>query len=70
MFSKHFVLNEQTLTIIEQFGEQMPGGFFICKADGSDELLYANKALCSIFGCDSLNGFKAFISRSSASTRK
>ena len=60
MFSKHFILNEQTLAIIEKFGEQMPGGFFICKADGSDELLYANKALCSIFGCDSLSVFKAF----------
>ena len=24
MFSKHFVLNEQTLAIIEKFGEQMP----------------------------------------------
>ena len=24
MFSKHFVLNEQTLAIIEKFGEQLP----------------------------------------------
>ena len=24
MFSKHFILNEQTLAIIEKFGEQMP----------------------------------------------
>ena len=60
MFSEHFVLNEQSLSVIEQFGEQMPGGFFIGKADGSNELLYANKALCRIFGCDSLEDFKAF----------
>ena len=33
MFSKHFVLNEQSLSIIEQFGEHMPGGFFIYKAE-------------------------------------
>lgn len=60
MFSKHFVLNEQSLSVIEQFGEHMPGGFFIYKADESEELLYANKAVCNIFGCDNLEDFKAF----------
>lgn len=54
MLSKNFVLNEQNRSLIEQFGEHMPGGFFICKADGSEELLYANKAVCRIFACDSL----------------
>ena len=51
---------EQILSVIEQFGEHMPGGFFIYKADESEELLYANKALCQIYGCDSLEEFKAF----------
>ena len=60
MFSKHFILNEQNLSVIEQFGEHMPGGFFIYKADESEELLYANKVVCNIFGCDSLEEFKAF----------
>ena len=59
MFSKGFVLNAQSLSIIEQFGEHMPGGFFIYKADESEGLLYANKAVCEIFGCDSLEDFKA-----------
>ena len=59
MFSRNFVLNEQSLAIIEQLGEHMPGGFFIYKADESEELLYANKAVCEIFGCDSLEDFKA-----------
>ena len=59
MFSKSFILNEQSLSVIEQFGEQMPGGFFIYKADGSEELLYANKVVCHIFGCDTLDEFKA-----------
>lgn len=31
----------------------LPGGFFICRTDGSEELLYANKAVCAIFGCGS-----------------
>ena len=60
MFSKHFILNEKSLAIIEQFGEHMPGGFFIYKADESGELLYANKAVCEIFGCSSLEEFRAF----------
>ena len=50
---------EQVLAVIEQFGEYMPGGFFIYKADEREELLYANKAVCDIFGCDSLEEFKA-----------
>ena len=60
MFSKQFVLNEQSLSVIEQFGEHMPGGFFIYKADKSEELLYANKEVWQIYGCDSLEEFKAF----------
>ena len=53
------LMMEQILTVIEQFGEYLPGGFFIYKADGNEELLYANKAVCDIFGCDSLDDFKA-----------
>ena len=60
MFSKDFVLNEQSLSIIEQFGEHMPGGFYIYKSDESEELLYANEAVCRIYGCDSLEEFKEF----------
>ena len=50
---------EQILSVIEQFGEYIPGGFFIHKADESQELLYANKAVFDIFGCDDLDDFKA-----------
>ena len=60
MFSKHFVLNEQSLSIIEQFGEHMPGGFYIYKANEKEELLYANSAVCHIYGCDDLEDFKTF----------
>ena len=59
MFSKHFVLNEQSLAIIQQFGEHMPGGFLIYKVDENEELLYANDAVCRIYGCDGLEDFKA-----------
>ncbi len=37
----------------------MPGGFFIYKSSGNEELLYANAAVLRIFGCGSLDEFKA-----------
>ncbi|MBR4473107.1 MAG: EAL domain-containing protein [Oscillospiraceae bacterium] len=52
------LMTEQILTVIEQFGEYMPGGFFIYRADDG-RLLYANKAVFEVFGCDSLEEFKA-----------
>lgn len=58
VLSGQLILNQKNLSLIEQFGEFMPGGFFICRADESEELLYANKAVCDIFGCDSLEKFK------------
>ncbi len=59
MFGLHFQLNEQTLPIVEQIGMHMPGGFFIYRAEGNEELLYANRAVLDIFGCADLDEFKA-----------
>ena len=53
------LMTEQILSVIEQFGEFMPGGFYIYRADSDEKLLYANKAVCEIFGCDNLAEFKA-----------
>ena len=58
MFGKHFALNENTLLVVEEIGRHMPGGFFIYKASGDGELLYANEALIRIFGCSDLEEFK------------
>ncbi|MCR4892101.1 MAG: response regulator [Lachnospiraceae bacterium] len=58
MYGKDYILNAQNLSVIEQFAEYMPGGFFIYKADESEELLYANQAVCEIYGCKSLAEFK------------
>ena len=59
MFGKHFELNEQTMHIVQEIGRHMPGGFFIYKSSGNEELLYANAAVLRIFGCGSLDEFKA-----------
>lgn len=50
--------NEQTLPVIEQISEGMPGGFFIYHADGDGELVYINSAMLRIFGCDTPEEFK------------
>ena len=51
---------EEILSVIEQFGEHMPGGFFIYKANERGELLYANKAVCDIYGCGSMEEFREY----------
>lgn len=50
--------DEQTLPIIEQISEGMPGGFFIYHADGGEELIHINGAMLRIFGCKTLEEFK------------
>ena len=59
MSDKYFELNENTLSIIEEIGGHMPGGFFIYRAEEPEELIYANKAVFDIYGCSSLEEFKA-----------
>ena len=58
MFGKHFQLNEQTIPVVEEIGRHMPGGFFIYQADQPEKLLYANRAVIDIFGCEDLEDFK------------
>ena len=59
MVGKMFELTEDTLSIIEEIGGHMPGGFFMYKAAEPEELIYANKPVFEIFGCASLDEFKA-----------
>ena len=59
MSGRNFELNEQTISIIEEIGGHMPGGFFIYKAQAPEELVYANKAVFDIYGCADLEDFKA-----------
>jgi len=57
---QYLVLSEQTFPIIEQITAGMPGGFFIYHADGDEELIYANRALFRIFGCEDLEEFQKY----------
>ena len=58
MAGKKFELNEDTLSVIEEIGGHMPGGFFIYKANESEELIYANSSVLNIYGCSGLEEFK------------
>ncbi|MDE6129719.1 MAG: PAS domain-containing protein, partial [Lachnospiraceae bacterium] len=44
--------------------DEMPGGFFIYRADESEEIIYANKALFRIFGCETEDEFRALTGNS------
>ena len=58
MFGEKFILNDATLHVIEEIGSHMPGGFFIYKAGGDEEILYANQAVFDIYRCKDLEEFK------------
>ena len=47
------------MSVIKWVAEQMPGGFFIYRADDSQEVLYVNSAMLRIFGCKTLEEYKA-----------
>ena len=53
-----FELSESTISVIAEIGGHMPGGFFIYKAAGPEELIYANKAVFDIFGCSGEEEFR------------
>lgn len=52
------LFDEKSISVIEQIAERMPGGFFIYRADGNEELIYVNQALLRIFGCDTEEEFR------------
>jgi PAS domain S-box-containing protein len=58
MFGKQFELNENTIPVVEEIGRHMPGGFFIYRSGGNEELIYANHTVFEIFGCDGLEDFR------------
>ena len=49
---------DQLLPAIKWMSEQIPGGFFVYRAYGNMELIYVNKALIRMFGCDTEEEFR------------
>lgn len=47
------------LADLERLGEQIPGGFFVYRAEEPQEMLFVNRNVLRIFGCDTLEEYKA-----------
>ncbi|MCR5813714.1 MAG: PAS domain-containing protein [Desulfovibrio sp.] len=52
--AKHLSISQ-----LVDFGRSMPGGFFVYRAHGDEELIYANDIVFDIFGCNNLSEFKS-----------
>ena len=50
--------SKEGMSAAEWLAEQMPGGFFIYRADETMELLYVNQSTCDIYGCDTVKEFR------------
>ena len=50
---------DQLIPAIKWMAEQIPGGFFVYLAEEPMRLLYVNQVCMRIFGCDTLEEFKA-----------
>ena len=50
-------LNEVALPIVEQIADHLPGGFFIYKAYGNEEVIYLNKYMLNICSCQNMEQF-------------
>ncbi len=51
--------DEQIVPAIEWVAEQMPGGFFVYRADDTQEIVYVNQATYHIFGCENAEEFSS-----------
>lgn len=56
--------NMQIAYHLMQFADRMPGGFFIYRPDGKQEILYANQAILEIFNCETLSEFREWTKNS------
>lgn len=53
--------SKEGISAAEWLAEQMPGGFFIYRADESMELLYVNHSTCEIYGCETVEEFRKLV---------
>ena len=56
--NENFLTDSQLFSAIETVAEQMPGGFFVYRADDTQEIIYVNKSMLNIFGCATHEEFK------------
>lgn len=57
-YSDGFALTKFTMPVVWQMSSVIPGGFFVYHEDEKRELIYANKKVLEIYGCETLDEFK------------
>ena len=57
-------INENTIPVISNLADNLPGGFFIYHADGGEELVYFNKRVPSLYGYDNGDEFVQHVGNS------
>ena len=59
MIGEHYEPKDLNTAMIDEFCDQIPGGYFVYKASGDEELIYANHSVYEIFGCETEDEFRA-----------
>ncbi len=59
MLNPHYEQKDLNTDRIKEFCDLMPGGYFVYKAEGDEELIYANQEVFNIFGCKDEEAFRA-----------
>ena len=60
----NLTITPETLPLIEQLGELLPGGFFLYHAYGEQQLIYSNSKMTVLYGCDTPEEFRALVGNS------
>ena len=54
-------INENTIPIISALADNLPGGFFIYRAGGDEDLIYYNKQIPAMYGCQNDDEFNRYV---------
>lgn len=57
-------INENTISVISNLADNLPGGFFLYHADGDEELIYFNKKVPGLYGCENGEEFVRYVGNS------
>ena len=52
---------QQALLKYQKLADWIPGGFFIYRARGDEEILFANRQMLAVYECDSYAEFKRYV---------
>ena len=51
-------------TFFDRLPANLPGGFFVYRATGAEELCFADKNVLNLYGCEAEEEFRAYVGNS------